>query len=178
MNYQYQLLIEAVYGTMYIAAEGDAGHGMDALNLTEDQWELVSGSTPWMGKNMESVRATLDKVMFATLATAGYDRFEVFAEYIAGIIALVVHPVNMKKACHLYAGKVVPLAQIIRPESGQQDAERVTRERLFGLVVAVHTDTEQVSIYKQAFMKQSLRKVHLAQTQGAEEIANKAVGNA
>lgn len=178
MNYQYQLTIEGVYATMYLAANGDAGHGIEALNVTEDQWELVAGATPWAGIQTESVRSTLDKIMFATLATAGYDRFEIFAEYIAGIIALVVHPVNMKRACHLYAGKVVPLAQIIRPESGNQDAERVSRERLFGLVVAVHTDTEQVNLYKATFEKQSLRKVHMALSQSAEEVSGRGVGAA
>ena len=74
MNYQYQLLIEAVYSSMYIAAEGDAGHGMDALNLTEDQWELVSGSTPWMGKNMESVRATLPNTCLLYTSPSPRDR--------------------------------------------------------------------------------------------------------
>lgn len=178
MNYQYQLTVEAVFATMYLAAKGDAGTGMESLNVTEDQWELVSGATPWAGIHVESVRTTLDKIMFATLSTAGYDRFEIFAEYIAGVIALVVHPVNMKRACHLYAGKVVPLAQIIRPETGNQDMERVSRERLFGLVCAVHTDTEQVNLYKATFEKQSLRKVHMARTQSTEEIIRTGVGAA
>ena len=158
---------------------GDAGTGLDALNVSDKEYELVTGTTPWSGKNREPVRNVLEKIIWGTMDAAGYERFEVFAEYIAGIIALVVHPVNTKMACHFFSGKMVTLQQIIRPEqSGGQDQERVSGERLFGLVCAAGTDTQQIDIFKATFEKTALRKVYRGEIQNPADVANKATGKA
>lgn len=77
------------------------GHGMDLLSLgiSVEDLELTTVNRPWLGQERHIVVRTLNALAGGALDSLGLPKFEMPAEYYAGLISIVVDPVNIHPAC-------------------------------------------------------------------------------
>src|SRR5262249_31361759 len=69
------------------------------LDLTEDDFDLVTRNTVWMANDGSRGRRCLESCVYGTLYFVGYPRFPAPVEFIAAVIAYYGHPVNIRTAC-------------------------------------------------------------------------------
>ena len=85
----------------FLATQGSIGH-LAAIGVTDDDFNLVTGSQPWNPSNRQKVYQILGLLMHGSCDVLGVPRFKLPAEFIAGAIALFVHPNNAQQACFLF----------------------------------------------------------------------------
>ncbi|KJP12291.1 scaffolding protein D [Klebsiella aerogenes] len=74
------------------------------LDLTEDDYEFLSGPTAWTAPQRSRARRCVEAAVYGTLDVVGFPRFPAPAEFVAGAIAYFVHPNNLMSACAIMDG--------------------------------------------------------------------------
>ena len=154
-----KLKFQALLGALIILAEGGAAQTLAALGTSKDDWKVVAGDRPWVSTDVALVREVLDAITVGSMAMIGMPRVEVSAEYVAAVIAVIVHPVNINHACFLYEGHLVTNQELAFNEKPSPTAERVSKEQLMALVELIYGHGITLNEYKGIFEKEYDRQV-------------------
>src|SRR5258705_11254888 len=79
-------------------------HASAVLDLTEDDFDFLKSNKVWIATDRSRVRRCVEACVYGTLDFVGYPRFPAPVEFIAGVIAYYVHPVNIQTACLIMEG--------------------------------------------------------------------------
>src|SRR5262249_24640176 len=71
---------------------------------TEDDFHFRRRKKVWIPSDRSRARRCVAARVYGTLALEGYPRFAAPVEFIAGVIAYYVHPVNTQTACFIMEG--------------------------------------------------------------------------
>ena len=93
------LSFETALGAMQLVKRSDYGSLFQSLGVTGEDYQLTCGTAVWTGMDRARVRQTLDAFSAGTMDLVGVSRFELPAEYLAAVIVMFVHPVNVMIAC-------------------------------------------------------------------------------
>jgi hypothetical protein len=74
------------------------------LALEESDYEFLTQENPWVSTDRGRARRCVEAATFGALDFVGFPRVEAPAEFIAGVIAYYVHPMNMQSACLIMEG--------------------------------------------------------------------------
>src|SRR5690242_1572516 len=66
------------------------------LDLTEDDFDFLTSNKVWIATDRSRARRCVEACVYGTLDFVGYPRFPAPVEFIAGVIAYYVHPVDWK----------------------------------------------------------------------------------
>src|SRR5262245_11379814 len=69
------------------------------LDLTEDDFDFLTSNKVWIATDRSRARRCVEACVYGTLDFVGCPRFPAPVEFIAGVIAYYVHPVNIQTAC-------------------------------------------------------------------------------
>lgn len=133
-NLQYKV----ARGAMDMLAQSGRAGFLSMVGISQDDFNVATGNTPWIGSQRNRVVQTLKSMMFLSTDNLGFPRFRLPAEYVAGAIATWVSPCNAHVACHALAN--VPSAQELATKGNQQVIDECTPEQLFALVVQLYSD--------------------------------------
>ncbi len=135
MNWQ----ISVIKSAMQNLAAGTACGSIETLGLQIGDVRLTTGSTPWMASDRNVVTRTLEALQFGTMDALSLPRFEVPAEFVAGAIAMFVHPSNLMVACRwLEVGQLS--ADVIGNPSSSSNVVQISASQLFSLVLQLSND--------------------------------------
>lgn len=126
MNLNYEVAVSCM---MMLANMGRQGV-LEGLGVSRADFDRFVGGLPWMSSDRNRMSNMLHAFAFASLDAQGLPRFTLPAEYLAAVICIFVHPVNMLSAC-VVAPRTYPAEEQGR---GVQET-KVTPEILFALVV-------------------------------------------
>jgi hypothetical protein len=121
-----------------IAQMGRVGQ-LETMGISEDDFERVTGKTPWLGTDRNRITQSLNAMLCGTLDALSIPRFEMPAEYVSAGIALFVDPINVHSACRFMEN--IPTAQALG--RGADESEICTARQLFALVVQLVGDPER-----------------------------------
>lgn len=122
-----------VKNAMHVIGEGGASGAFDALGISQDDFDLVTGNFPWIGAHRPRVTAVIDSLTHGTLDVLGLPRIAVPGEYRAAMIAIFVAPCNHHVACRwLERGH-----SAVEMVTGTEDVP-VSAQQLFSMVLSVH----------------------------------------
>lgn len=162
------LNFEHLRGALKLISSGATTGSLDALAISGDDWDLVVGSESWLARDRARVCRTLQSLVHGAADAVSIPRIKVPAEWIAGVVACVVHPVNVYVAC-VYLSDV--MQSVERQAAGDIESERVSPEQLFALIV------EAYSVNVDGFRSKFSKFVGAAQSQvladSAAEMAGK-----
>lgn len=120
-------------GAATLAREGFAySKRYKDIGFSEAEWKLLTQETPWTRAERVRVKSLLMEAVNASLTLAGIPAGPLPAEYVAAIIAKVVHPSN-----RLAAANRAPEAYEASRASGLKEPvkiEMVPRETMVSLV--------------------------------------------
>lgn len=71
----------------------------DALGVTDRDFEITTGQTPWNRAQIPTVMRTIQALCYGTCEVLGTTKIELPTEYVAMIIATFVNPANYRTAC-------------------------------------------------------------------------------
>jgi len=74
------------------------------LDLTADDYNFLTRPEPWLSTDRNRAGRCIEACIYGTLDYVGFSRFSVPAEFVSGVIAFYVHPVNVLSACHIMEG--------------------------------------------------------------------------
>src|SRR5712691_12902893 len=66
------------------------------LDLTEDAFDFLTSNNVWIATDRSRARRCVEACVYGTLDCVGYPRFPALVEFIAAVIAYVVHPVDIQ----------------------------------------------------------------------------------
>jgi hypothetical protein len=131
------LSMTSVRGSMKVLTECNIQDICLSLGCTEQDWHLVRGSKPWLGKDRPRVVRLLEGCFYGMIDTLGTPRFEVPAEFIAGVLTLIAHPVNFWTAS-AWLGTQKASEDIINDTV--DGCEDVTPRQIFSLCLEAYSD--------------------------------------
>lgn len=76
----------------------------ELIDLTTEDYDFLTSGKPWTGKERSLARRCIEAATYGALDYLGYPRFAVPAEFVSGVIAYFVHPVNIQTACIIMDG--------------------------------------------------------------------------
>jgi len=116
----------------------------DGLGITQQHFEMATGTLPWRRDQMSPVMRTLNALLFGTLEQLGMPKIVVPSEYVAAIVASFVAPGNRMVACIWLAQEhktgVGAIDMSARAQAGSE-IQATSAEQLFALVVQL-SDTD------------------------------------
>lgn len=133
-----ELSLNMAKGACKIIKETKPDQMLENVGVIPEELNRVVQDVPWSRENVVSVTRTLDSLVFATLDHLALPRFEVPAEYLAGIIAMFVHPVNYMAASNWMQGNIN--SRTMDLAKGEASGEKPTSAQLFALVCALCND--------------------------------------
>src|SRR5438132_9678942 len=74
------------------------------LDLTEDDFDFLTSKKVWIATDRSRARRCVEACVYGTLAFVGYPRFPAPVEFISGLFAFYVYPVNIHKLCLFLRG--------------------------------------------------------------------------
>lgn len=128
-----------------LIAKGAADVNLPSLGISEEDLELTSGARSWLGQERHIVVKTLDALASGGLDSLGIPKFELPAEYYAGVILTVVDPVNFQAACSWV--NCTRTAEAIASGGG---CDPVTVARLFSMVCQLNSHSSS-TVVRQRF---------------------------
>lgn len=132
------LSLDVALGSMsFLAQLGRSGH-LDGLGLSRADFDRFIGSDPWLASDRNRMSAILHTMANSSLDAQGLPRFSLPAEYLAAVIAVFVHPVNVHASC-VFAPPSMSAQDAGR--AGGVTAENCTSEQLFALVVQLFSNS-------------------------------------
>src|SRR6266436_1954879 len=103
------------------------------LDLTEDDFDFLTSNKVWIATDRSRARRCVEACVYGKLDFVGYPRFPAPAEFIAGVLAYSVHPVNIQTACLIMEAAVLfAFALRVRAVNTDvlTDAEEFVRQKL------------------------------------------------
>lgn len=143
---QHQLSLEAAVGCMELIKESCINGDYKAFGVHEHEMSILTKPGPWIKDDHNTVRRTLESIIFGVMETAQLPRFQPPAEYTATVLAIFVSGANMMPACHLVSGG----ARAHELAAGVRNAETQTPEQLFSFIAMIRGDDQKC---KPAFQK-------------------------
>lgn len=74
------------------------------LDLVTEDYEFLISTKPWIATDRSRARRCVEAAVYGSIDYLGLPRFSVPAEFIAGVIAFFVQPVNCLTACSIMDG--------------------------------------------------------------------------
>lgn len=112
--------------------------GSGYVDLREDDFDFITSDTSWPLQERARVRRCVESLVYGSLDVIGLPRFAAPAEFIAGVIAYFIHPVNLMPACQVMDG-----CQFTDNIISGIDAP-VSASHLFAMVVQLHSGTDSL----------------------------------
>jgi len=132
INLQYKVARGAM---QMLVNAGRAGY-LALVGISQDDFNVATGETPWIGSQRNRVAQTLKSMMFLTTDNLGFPRFRLPQEYVAGAIAVFVSPINVHAACHVLS-QLPSAADLAR---GGDQLDECSPEQLFALCIQLIAD--------------------------------------
>ena len=117
-----------------------AGAGDYVIDAPVQDRKLLVGKQVWLMSDRDRIQRALDAVCVGALDAVGLPRFSLPAEYVAGAIAVCVHPVNYQVACHVAADRIP--SRPVEQESSEDEPVfgALSARQLFALVLQAAAD--------------------------------------
>ena len=113
---------------MNLIKEGACNDAFESLGIMVEDFDLVTGRSPFVAADRHRVTKVLTSLIWGTLDVVGLPRIEVPTEFIASVISVFVCPGNLAVACRwMEAGTVA------EDLSSGGMLEPVTAQQLFAL---------------------------------------------
>lgn len=156
------MLYGSVKGCMHLIRNGIDATSPMSYGLTEADFADLTSSVPWIPAQRATVRRTLETLCHATTDLIGLPRFEIPAEYVAGVIAVFVHPVNVAVSCSWLEGRLPHAEDLSQSaDSTPQGMEKLTAAQLYAMVVRIIGD-EDISDIANSFNKRVRHRMEKA----------------
>lgn len=124
------LRIETAIGAMSILKDGSLNGDFSAFGISEAEYLLLVGPTPWHAQDRGVVRRTLDAMIFGVMDVTGVPRFNPPFEYIAAVISCFVSGANVMIACRWIEGGQRAEELL----AGKGEIQNVTAEQMFAFI--------------------------------------------
>lgn len=152
------LSLDTARGAMRMLATGEYAQVYHGLGLTEEDYQLLTGTTLWMASERPRVRRCLDAFSAGVMDLLGVPHFELPAEYVAAVICAVVKAPNIQLACRWMEG--------MRPANelagATQNAFIIDPTQLFALCCQLYDDKAAEKV-REGFEKKVFRALHQAE---------------
>lgn len=155
MNLSY----ETLRGHLKLIASGASGGSLDSIGISQEDWKLVTGDKPWMGADRARVVRTLTALVHGAVDAVGVERFDLPAEWIAGVIAVFVAPGNVMSASRMMSGVLATTESMAQ---GETVMDEVTPSQLFSLIGQAYSD--DLGSFKAKFNSACEQKIEHATT--------------
>lgn len=119
------------YAAMAVISDTVKKVGIQSLGINQDDFDKTTGEAVWMSADRPVATRTIQQLCYGVMDAQNVPRIDLPAEYLAGIIALYVSPVNRFAACGWSAGEMLSVDLASRNEA----PERFDASRLFALVL-------------------------------------------
>ena len=139
---------------MEIVARGAVSDAYESLGVTEADFRLVTGSTPWVAMDRPRVVSVLDTLTHGVVDVIGLPRIEVPAEFRAAVLVIFVDGLNIAVACRW--SESGPAAEELA-EGGS--LEPVTARELFSLCCQIYGEAHDARGKWEKRMGRSVRTV-------------------
>ena len=126
-------------GHLTLIANGLHKPSINALGLSNDDWEQLTGNTPWTVSDRPKVSRTLTDLIYASVELLGLPRFRIPAEYVAAVVAVFVAPANIFAASSWVGSDLIASEDLI---SGKA-ASPVGTDEVFALVGVAYANAQQ-----------------------------------
>lgn len=140
------LSLRTAQGAMQILANGGPALVTDQLGLTPEDIQLVTGVTPWLATDRQTVRKGLDSFIYGVIDVLGLPRMDLPSEYVAAVISTFVDPCNYFPACAWVTAQVsseeLVAGKRAKPVEG---FERTTPSELFAIILQLHGDADKTA---------------------------------
>lgn len=135
------LSLQIAKGSMSILCKGAGTGDIERYGISPEEFKKVTGPAPWGIDDRDVVEKVLEVIQYGIMDMQRLPRFDVPAEYKAGVIAMIVHPVNLMAACR-FMEVSDSQAQLSKPDGEGSDPVRAARlfSLVLGLVNDSHTD--------------------------------------
>lgn len=150
------LRLQLVQGALALIGGGVHRGVVESLGISKEDWELATGSAPWLAADRPRVNRTLTDLVYGSMDAAGLPRFDVPAEYAAAVICAFVAPSNIFVACDFLAAGLTEADSIVEG----REQERIRPAELFAFCLAALGDG--VSEFQQAFERNVGRAIEHA----------------
>lgn len=77
---------------------------INSLDLTVEDYEFLKGDRLWIATDRARVRRCVEAAVYGAIDIVGFPRFPAPAEFVAAVIAMYVHPINIQSACVVMEG--------------------------------------------------------------------------
>ncbi len=136
-----QLRIEVALGAMSILRDNSLNGDFSAFGVSEKEYGLMSGSTPWLATDRSTVRRVLDCMIWGIMDSVGVPRFQPPMEYIAAVLSTFVSGNNLMVACRWIEG-----GQRAEDVIGDRSADSVhiDAHRLFSFIILLRGQDKAV----------------------------------
>lgn len=144
-----KLHLATALGAMKIILNKTHIEAAKSLGCTDKEWGILTGTTPWTGKDRTTVKRLLDQVIYGMLDSMSLARFPVPAEYIAAVVTGFVG------RCNYFASASWLENAYLAEDLGNYDGsvtgemERVSASQLFALIIALESNEEIDAIAQQ-----------------------------
>lgn len=135
-----QLRIEVALGAMSILRDNSLSGDFSAFGISEKEYQLMSGPTPWLGSDRNTVKRVLDCMIWGIMDTIGVPRFEPPMEYVASVLSSFVSGNNLMVACRWIEGG--PLAEDIVGDLAAPT--HVDAQKLFSFIILMRGQDKAV----------------------------------
>jgi len=162
MNPNVNLSLDTALGSMQLVADMARKGMLDALNVSQHEFERFIGDEPWTAPERVRMGTVLHAFMNASGDYMGLPRFTLSAEWAAAAITVFVAGVNVQSACHM-----VTDARPVEDKARMSSIDAVQPERIFAIVQLIY-GTAQRGSARALFSKKTgiaLEKV-LSKTKG------------
>jgi len=78
--------------------------GGSSVALDKDEIDFIMGNRLWLAQERARVRRGVEAFAFGAIDVLGLPRFPLPAEFVACVIATIIHPVNWTVACVVMSG--------------------------------------------------------------------------
>jgi len=102
--------------------------------VSKAHWDKLRSDKPWSPPDRTAMKAVLPEIMNIAFTISGLPSARIPAEYVAAVVATVVHPANL-----IVAAQICPLGFDALDASGlngKNQIEDVSRERMVALIIA------------------------------------------
>lgn len=144
------------YAAMTAISKTVKAFGISSLGINQDDFNKTTGDAVWMSADKPVAVRTLQQLAFGVMDAQSLPRFDMPAEYLAGIIALYVNPANWFAACGWLSGEMLSVDLAARGEN----PERFDPSRLYALVLLA--SSEDLDQFCSVFGKATKKKLDQA----------------
>lgn len=137
----------------------------DVLGITQEQFEKVSGPTPWRREEMNLVIRTMNAILFGSLEIMAVPKITVPSEFIAAHIVALIHPGNRMVACIWMAQERqtgVGAMDLAARQDGASVYDPTSADQLFALVCQL-SDSSYANTAREQFRERLGLKIEAAE---------------